>query len=106
MITLTESAINAVRTAVAGAASPVQGIRIKVEAGGCAGFKYLMGLVPAAEAGDVVIDHGDVKVFVDSESEPHLKGTVVDFIVGLENSGFNFTNPNAQNACSCGKSFG
>ena len=45
MIHLTDSAINAVRNAIKGASEPVQGLRIKVETGGCAGNKYLMGLV-------------------------------------------------------------
>ena len=45
MIHLTDSAINAVRNAIKGASEPVQGLRLKVETGGCAGNKYLMGLV-------------------------------------------------------------
>jgi iron-sulfur cluster assembly accessory protein len=47
-----------------------------------------------------------VRVYVDADSEPHIKGTTVDFVVGLENSGFTFNNPNAAEKCSCGKSFG
>jgi iron-sulfur cluster assembly protein len=45
MINLTDSAIDAVRTAIRGAQSDVQGLRIMVQAGGCAGLKYSMGLV-------------------------------------------------------------
>ncbi len=29
----------------------------------------------------------------------------VDFVTGLESSGFVFDNPNAASKCSCGKSF-
>ncbi|MDR3535334.1 MAG: iron-sulfur cluster assembly accessory protein [Acetobacteraceae bacterium] len=106
MINLTDSAIKAVRTAMSGAQSDVQGLRIMVQSGGCAGLKYSMGLVRDPAPDDVVIEHGDVRVFVDAASEPHMKGTTVDFVVGLENSGFTFNNPNAASRCSCGKSFG
>lgn len=106
MINLTDSAINAVRTAMTGAQTGVQGLRIMVQSGGCAGLKYSMGLVREPSPDDTVIEHGDVRVYVDAASKPHIDGTVVDFVVGLENSGFTFNNPNATAKCSCGKSFG
>jgi iron-sulfur cluster assembly accessory protein len=53
----------------------------------------------------MVIEQGDVRLFIDAASQPHIDGTVVDFVVGLENSGFTFNNPNAASKCSCGKSF-
>jgi iron-sulfur cluster assembly protein len=105
MINLTDSAIEAVRTAINGAQSDVQGLRIMVKSGGCAGLKYSMGLVKEASPDDTVIEQGDVRLFIDSASQPHIAGTVVDFVVGLENSGFTFNNPNAASSCSCGKSF-
>lgn len=106
MIHLTESAVNAVRSAIAGAGEPLAGLRIAVDAGGCAGFKYMMGLVAKADPGDAVIESDGVKVFVDSQSLPMLLGTTVDFVIGLQNSGFTFDNPQAKSSCSCGKSFG
>lgn len=106
MIQLTDSAINAVRTAIAASTSPVEGLRLVVEAGGCAGLKYMMGLVSEAPADDVVVDHDGIRIFVDPASGPYLAGTTVDFVVALEGSGFTFDNPNAASRCSCGKSFG
>jgi len=106
MIQLTESAVDAVRSAIKGAAEPVEGLRIMVETGGCAGFKYMMGLVVEADPADVLVEQGGVKVFVDADSIPHLQGTTVDFVIGLEKSGFSFENPQATSSCSCGKSFG
>jgi iron-sulfur cluster assembly protein len=106
MISLTDSAINAVRTAMTGAQGKVQGLRIMVQAGGCAGLKYSIGLVRDPAPDDAVIEAGDVRLFVDAASQPHIQGTTVDFVVGLENSGFTFNNPNAATKCSCGKSFG
>ena len=106
MIHLTQSAANAVRSAIAGAPEPMDGLRIMVEAGGCAGFKYMMGLVPEAPAGDLVIEDSGVKVFVEPSSLELLKGTTIDFVVSMEGSGFSFDNPQATSSCSCGKSFG
>ena len=106
MINLTDSALDAVRSAISGAAEPAGGLRIMVEAGGCAGFKYLMGLVPEAGPDDTVIERDGVKVFVDMQSHDLLAGTTIDFVVALEGSGFTFENPNATSSCSCGKSFG
>ena len=106
MIELTDSAAQAIRTAIDNAASPAQGLRIMVEAGGCAGYKYMMGLVEQGEDGDVVVERDGVKVFVDQNSAQALMGVTVDFTIGLEGAGFTFSNPNATSSCSCGKSFG
>lgn len=105
MIVLTDSAVAAVKTALASAAQPAQGLRIMVQTGGCAGFKYMMGLETLARDGDALVHQDGVTLFVDAESQPHLEGMTVDFKFGLERSGFVFDNPNAGAKCSCGKSF-
>jgi iron-sulfur cluster assembly protein len=105
MIQLTEAAVNALRTAFAGAPVPVAGLRIAVQAGGCSGNKYEMGLVQAAEEGDVVGESNGVAIFIDPSSVPLIAGTTIDFVNGLEGSGFSFSNPQAKSTCGCGKSF-
>lgn len=105
MIQLTDSAVTAVKTAISRATQPAEGLRIMVQTGGCAGFKYMMGLETTERDGDVVVDQGGVKLFVDPNSQPHVAGMTVDFVTGLESSGFVFDNPNAASKCSCGKSF-
>jgi iron-sulfur cluster assembly protein len=106
MIEITDNAANAIRTAIAGSNAPVQGLRLMVETGGCAGNKYMMGLVAEPLPGDVVVEKGEIKVFVDASSAPLLKGVTVDFLVSAEGAGFTFVNPNAVSSCACGKSFG
>ena len=106
MITLTSSALNAVRTAIGGASGPVGGLRITVDAGGCAGYKYMMGLVGEGDPDDAVIESEGIRLFIDPKSHDLLAGTTIDFVVALEGSGFTFDNPNATRNCSCGKSFG
>lgn len=106
MIALTDNAISAVKSAISKASQPVGGLRIMVEAGGCAGLKYMMGLETTVREGDAIIDADGVKIYVDSRSQPHVSGMTVDFVTGLETSGFVFDNPNARDKCACGKSFG
>jgi iron-sulfur cluster assembly protein len=106
MIELTDSAVNAIRTAIAGASGPVEGLRIMVESGGCAGNKYMMGLVSQRDPSDFVVEKDGIAVFVDEKSLPLLQGATVDFAIGMDGSGFTFVNPNASSSCSCGKSFG
>jgi iron-sulfur cluster assembly protein len=106
MIDLTDTAVNAIREAISGSEGPVDGLRIMVEAGGCAGYKYMMGLVSDHAPEDVVVEKGGIRVFVDPKSAPLLQGATIDFSVSLDGSGFTFSNPNATSSCSCGKSFG
>ncbi|SFG43428.1 Iron-sulfur cluster assembly accessory protein [Novosphingobium sp. CF614] len=106
MIVLTDSAVQAVRSAIDKADAQPAGLRIQVEAGGCAGYQYKMGLVAVPDTDDLVVQSGGVSVFIDETSQPLIAGTTIDFVVALEGSGFTFDNPNASNSCSCGKSFG
>ncbi|NRP75513.1 Iron-sulfur cluster insertion protein ErpA [Ensifer psoraleae] len=106
MVTLTDSAIAAIKFAVTQAPEPANGLRIKVEAGGCSGFKYNLGLESEPRDGDAVIEAGGVKVFIDRDSQPHVGGMTVDFTPGVNSPGFTFDNPNARENCACGKSFG
>ncbi|MBI1867244.1 MAG: iron-sulfur cluster assembly accessory protein [Methylocystis sp.] len=106
MIQLTDSALSAVRSAIAGAGQEFEGLRIMVEAGGCAGFRYAMGLVDEVDPRDRVFECDGVKVFIEEGSLGHLDGTKVDFVTTLEGSGFTFDNPQAKSSCSCGASFG
>lgn len=112
MIHLTDNAVTAIKTAISRAsentapgAPTAEGLRIMVQTGGCAGFKYMMGLEAETRDGDEVVRQDGVTLFIDGDSQPHLSGMTVDFVAGLESSGFVFDNPNASSKCSCGKSF-
>ncbi|PWC54569.1 iron-sulfur cluster assembly accessory protein [Azospirillum sp. TSO22-1] len=104
MVTLTQTAVATLETVLAKSGPMVQGLRIAVTDGGCAGLKYQMGLEAEASETDEVIEFGAVRVFVDPDSAPLLDGVVVDFVEGIEGAGFKFDNPKAT-SCGCGKSF-
>lgn len=103
MINLTDNALNAVRGVIS--TSGASGLRITVECGGCAGFKYIMGLANETKSDDTVIERDGIKLFVDNDSHQYLAGTTIDFVLAQEGSGFTFDNPNAKASCTCGKSF-
>ncbi|HLF96444.1 MAG TPA: iron-sulfur cluster assembly accessory protein [Methylococcaceae bacterium] len=105
MLTLTDSAIKAVRRFIQSAPAPVDGLRITISGGGCSGFQYGLKLEEAASADDTVVESSGVKVFIDPASLPLIDGAIIDFVDNLDGSGFKFTNPNAKSSCGCGNSF-
>jgi len=82
-----------------------KGIRVSVKDGGCNGYEYAMNITSKPASDDLVIQQDNITIYVDAKSAPLLQGMVIDFIEGVMESGFKFTNPNATNTCGCGKSF-
>lgn len=105
-ILLTAPAVEAARNAVKQEGKEGDGIRISVVGGGCSGYQYNLDFDHEERMGDTVMEFDGVKVFVDSVSAGYLKGTVVDYLAGLNGAGFKFNNPNARRTCGCGNSFG
>ena len=105
MIQLTETAAGAVSSAIASSSTPIRGLRVTVQSGGCSGMQYQMGLVESAQAEDISCESHGVRIFVDPASVALISGTTIDFIDSLEGSGFAFDNPQAKSKCGCGKSF-
>ncbi len=105
MIELTDNAVSAVKKAIAKSGKDGAGFRIMIENGGCAGFKYKIGLDAAPRDGDAIVDSQGVRVFVDPQSAPMLQGVTIDFVEEVGRAGFSFQNPNAAKKCNCGKSF-
>jgi iron-sulfur cluster insertion protein len=81
------------------------GLRIYVRGGGCHGYQYGMAFESKLSDDDTVIEKGDVKVIMDSQSAPLLSGAEVDYVDSLQGSGFAIKNPNAKTTCGCGSSF-
>lgn len=108
-VTLTEKAEFRLRAfLVASAPDPngaTKGVRISVKDGGCNGYEYGIDITSKPQPDDLVIEQGKVLLYVDAKSVPLLKGVVIDFVDGVMESGFKFTNPNATDNCGCGKSF-
>lgn len=82
------------------------GLRVGVKGGGCSGMTYTLGFDGETKAGDSIIEHDGIKLFIDGKSLFYLTGTELDFSDGLNGKGFVFNNPNATKTCGCGESFG
>ncbi len=105
MITLTPAASDKIKEMIAGEEMNGLFLRLGVRPGGCTGFSYAMGLDDEKQDTDVEISDLEVKVVVDSESFPFLKGVEIDYQDSGMGGGFTINNPNAIASCGCGSSF-
>jgi iron-sulfur cluster assembly accessory protein len=104
-LTLTETAIQQVKALLERNNREGHGLRVSVADGGCSGFSYKLDFAKEEEPGDLILELGNLKVYVDSKSVPQLKGTTIDYVTSLYGGGFKFSNPNASGTCGCGTSF-
>jgi iron-sulfur cluster assembly accessory protein len=104
MIRITDSAASQLRELLKEKAGDGSGLRLMVEKGGCAGLSYAMKIDRPAP-GDEVVEKDGARVLVDAASGHYLSGCTVDYVSGLNDSGFKIQNPNAVRSCGCGTSF-
>jgi iron-sulfur cluster assembly protein len=106
MITLTDKGAEKVREFLAAqnAVAETAGLRVGVRGGGCSGFQYALAFDEQRDNDEVFEDKG-IRLLVDQPSLPYVKGSVVDFVEGLQGAGFKVDNPNVIAACGCGSSF-
>lgn len=104
-IFVTESAVTAILNAIKEEGEVGDGIRISVVGGGCSGYQYGLDFEKEPRMDDLTITCGELSVFVDPVSAGFLKGTTIDYVSGLNGTGFKFNNPNAKRTCGCGSSF-
>ncbi len=82
-------------------------LRVGVRQGGCSGMSYMMdfdSLSNVTEQDDV-FDYEGFKIICDRKSLLYIYGMVLDYSDAMIGGGFQFTNPNANQTCGCGKSF-
>lgn len=79
-------------------------LRLGVKSGGCSGFEYILGFDEKTDLDDE-FTVGDLKVVIQKAHMMYLNGIELDYHNGLNNRGFVFNNPNAQETCGCGTSF-
>ena len=101
---LTEAAAARIRALQAASGQAVEGVRIGVKNGGCAGMEYTMEYAETRGPHDEVIEDKGVKLLIDPSAVLFLLGTEMDYRTDRMRSGFVFNNPNQTSACGCGES--
>ncbi len=104
LISLTPVAAAKIKDLLAEETDEALVLRVAIQGGGCSGFQYGLGFDSIAE-GDVELSLEGVPVVVDPISAPYLRGTTIDFLNTIQESGFKIDNPNAVSSCGCGHSF-
>ena len=72
--------------------------------GGCSGYEYVLDFTTNKQETDTIFHRHGVDVLVDKASLSRLIGCEIDFLDGLNASGFKISNPNAKSSCACGNS--
>ncbi len=96
MLTITDAATKKILALMEAEGKKDLALRLAISGRGPGGFKYDLEFVGHDEKGaeDTVIDAGGIQVIVDANSAQDLKGTTVDFVDGMYESGFKIDNPN------------
>jgi iron-sulfur cluster insertion protein len=112
MISFSDKAVEKVRE-FAGQMPEAEGkeLRLFIQGIGCNGFSYGFTFDETRD-GDTVVENGNLKILVDSQSAPHLDGASVDFVEDERGAGFIVDNPNqpdtghmggcGSGGCGCG----
>jgi iron-sulfur cluster assembly protein len=71
---------------------------------GCSGFEYVLDYSEVANADDVVFQSAGIEIHVHKATVKRLIGSEIDYVDGIQGSGFKISNPNVKSGCGCGSS--
>src|SRR5579862_6239661 len=81
------------------------GFRLSIKKTGCSGYSYSPSVVEKINPTDVIIDRGDLKIYIDSKWLELLKDLQLDYIEenksGLKQKRLVFVNPKESSRCGC-----
>ena len=105
MVSMTQNAVQRLKTLIAEKEKTDLMLRVYVQGGGCSGFQYGFQFEEQREKDDFEFERDGVKLLVDSMSFQYLAGSEINFIDDLMGTRFVVSNPNAATTCGCGSSF-
>ena len=105
MLQITDRAITKVKQLLSAEDKDGYGLRVAVQGGGCSGFQYGLTWEKEQKDNDQVLEFDGLPVFVDAMSLLYLHEVSIDYLDGLQGSGFKIENPSATGTCGCGHSF-
>lgn len=80
------------------------GIRFAERMAGCSGFEYALDYSEKASEDDTTFESCGIQIHVNKAMVNRLLGSEIDFVDGLQGSGFKISNPNVRSSCGCGTS--
>lgn len=105
-ITVTERAAKKFMTILKEEGKTGWALRFGDRMAGCSGFEYLLDYSEKADADDEIFLSQGLEIHVKKSSAKRLLGSEIDYVDGLQGSGFKITNPNVKASCGCGSSHG
>lgn len=116
LISFTEAAASKINEVLGEQGNEESYLRISLTMSESGGAGYEFGLENEADTSDTVINSNGVKAIVDSGSVPLISGSNIDYVEGMQRSGFVISNPNIPSAggggcgsggtCACGSGGG
>lgn len=103
-ITLTKRAADKFRHILKEEGKEGWGLRFGDRAAGCSGFEYVLDYSEKAQDSDQVFASEGIEIHIEKSDVSRLLGSEIDFVDGLNGSGFKISNPNVKGSCGCGKS--
>lgn len=82
------------------------GIRLAERMAGCNGFEYALDYSEKALPDDSTFECHGTQIHVNNAMLKRLLGSEIDYVDGLQGSGFKISNPNVKSSCGCGTSHG
>ncbi len=104
ILKLTPAAADRVRSIMESKGPAMQGLKIGVKKGGCAGMEYTMQWSETVDRFDEVVEQDGARVIIDKQAVLYLLGTEMDYRSDRLSAQFVFNNPNQKSACGCGES--
>jgi iron-sulfur cluster insertion protein len=104
-ITLSDSAVEKIKSLLIEENNPNLFLRISVLGGGCSGFQYQFSMDDTQQTVDQLFERDGAKILIDDISLGLLDESIVDYQSDLSASMFVIKNPNAASKCGCGNSF-
>lgn len=80
------------------------GVRFAERMAGCNGFEYALDYSEKASPTDQIFECHGVQIHVDKATVARLLGSEIDYVEGLQGTGFKISNPNVRSSCGCGTS--
>ncbi|MGH2499170.1 MAG: HesB/IscA family protein [Candidatus Limnocylindria bacterium] len=79
-------------------------LRVYVAGRSCCGYSYGMAFDEASDERDTVVERAGLRLAVDPESLPYLKGATIDYVDALVGGGFMVRqgSVDAGGGCACG----